>query len=159
MEEFRVVGHSAGLSQRSEKPSDIPPGCPNVRRNCRTFRRAVPTLGEAVGHSAGLSQRSEKPSDIPPDCPNARRSRRTFRLAVPTLGEAVGHSTWLSQRSEKPSGIPPDCPNARRPRRTVFLTFPVSEDVLHLLEEVAAQASRLVLQDEAAVRLHVGQAG
>ena len=63
MEEFRAVGHSAGLSQRSEKLSDIPPGCPNARRSRRTFRRAVPTLGEAVGHSAGLSERSETPED------------------------------------------------------------------------------------------------
>ena len=133
--------------------------CPIARRAFRTVRRLVRSLGECFAQFDGLSDRSESVSHSSTACPNARRGFRTVRRLVRTLGETFVQFDSLSDRSERLSHRSPDCPNARRPRRTVFLTFPVSEDVLHLLEEVAAQASRLVLQDEAAVWLHVGQAG
>ena len=76
-----------GPPQRAEKLSNCSTGCPNVRRDFQTVRRAVPTLGEAFELFDGLSQRSEKLSNCSTGCPNARRSLRTVRRAVPRLGE------------------------------------------------------------------------
>ena len=77
-----------GPPQRAEKLSNSSTDRPNVRRDFRTVRRAVPTLREAFELFDGLSQRSEKLSNCSTGCPNARRSFRTVRRAVPTLGEA-----------------------------------------------------------------------
>ena len=77
-----------GPPQRAEKLSNSSTDRPNARRNLRTVRRAVSTLGEAFELFDGLSQCSEKLSNCSTGCPNARRSFRTVRRAVPTLGEA-----------------------------------------------------------------------
>ncbi|HJD95431.1 MAG TPA: DUF6261 family protein [Bacteroides togonis] len=113
-----TFGKSDRLSQRSEKLSESPTGCPNAWRSFRKVRRSIPTLGKAFGKSDGLPQHLEKLSESPTERPNAWRSFRKVRRSVPTLGEAFGRSDGASQRSEKLSESPTGRQNVRRDFRT-----------------------------------------